>query len=99
MKLNVPAFALAFGLVWGLGLFLMTWWLIFNEGAAAAPTFIGRVYLGYTVSPLGSVIGLAWGLADGAIGAAVFAWLYNLLVRCSSKAPRGQKADEAESPE
>jgi hypothetical protein len=28
MKLNVKAFALTCGLVWGLGLFILTWWII-----------------------------------------------------------------------
>jgi membrane associated rhomboid family serine protease len=28
---------------------------------------------------VGSLIGLAWGLLDGLIGGAIFAWLYNRL--------------------
>jgi hypothetical protein len=79
MKLNVKAFALAFGLWWGVGLFLLTWWLIAFEGASGDPTFIGRLYRGYTISPIGSVIGLVWAFFDGAIGGAIFAWLYNVL--------------------
>jgi hypothetical protein len=27
MKLSVKAFALACGLIWGLGLFFLTWWM------------------------------------------------------------------------
>ena len=80
MKLNIRAFALAFGLLWGLGVFLLTWWIIAFDGVTAEPTFIGRLYRGYSISPSGSVIGLFWGLADGAIGGAVFAWLYNSFV-------------------
>jgi hypothetical protein len=38
------------------------------------------------MSPLGSVIGLLWGLVDGFIGGLVFAWLYNLLVPKKSTA-------------
>jgi hypothetical protein len=38
------------------------------------PTIIGRVYRGFTISPAGSVIGFFWGLFDGLIGGAVFAW-------------------------
>lgn len=80
MKLNVKAFGLACGLFVGVGLFLVTWWIILFSGATQEVTFIGKVYRGYTISPLGSVIGLAWGLADGFIGGAIFAWLYNLFV-------------------
>jgi hypothetical protein len=80
MKLNVKAFALAFGLWWGFGLFFLTWWLIAFDGVSHDSTFIGRLYRGYNISPVGSIIGLAWAFADGAIGGAIFAWLYNLLI-------------------
>ena len=80
MKLNVKAFALASGLVWGIGLFLLTWWIIAFSGPSEDVTFLGRVYIGYSISPLGSVLGLFWGFIDGLIGGAIFAWLYNVLV-------------------
>lgn len=79
MKLNATAFALAFGLIWGIGLFLMTWWIIVFEGSTGEPTMIGMVYRGYAISPVGSLVGLVWGLFDGLICGAVFAWLYNLI--------------------
>ena len=79
MKLNIKAFALACGLIWGLGLFLLTWWLIAFEGATGEVTWIGRLYRGYTISPMGSVIGLIWALIDGLVGGAIFAWLYNFI--------------------
>lgn len=79
MKLNVRAFALAFGLWWGVGILLGTWWLIALDGATGEATFLGRLYLGYAISPLGSLVGLAWGFADGLIAGAIFAWLYNRL--------------------
>ena len=85
MKLNVKAFALAFGITWGVGLFILTWWIIAFEGETGEVTFIGRLYRGYNISPLGSLIGLGWGLVDGAIGGAIFAWLYNLIVGRSAK--------------
>ena len=80
MKLNVRAFALTCGIMLGIGLFLITWWIILFNGAADDPTFIGRVYLGYSISPAGSLIGLAWAFVDGLIGGAIFSWLYNRLV-------------------
>jgi len=46
MKLNIKAFALTSGLIWGLGLFCLTWWIIAFEGIAGEPTFIGRLYRG-----------------------------------------------------
>jgi len=86
MKLNIKAFALAFGLIWGLGLFCLTWWIIAFDGATGETTIIGQVYRGFNISPIGSLIGLVWALADGAIGGAIFAWLYNCFTsRGSSK--------------
>jgi hypothetical protein len=79
MKLDLKAFALTFALIWGLGLFCLTWWIIAFEGATKEATFIGLVYRGYNISPLGSLIGLVWAFFDGLIGGAIFAWLYNLL--------------------
>lgn len=81
MQLNVKAFALACGLIWGIGLCAITWWVILFDGPSADPTFIARVYRGYGLTPLGSLIGLAWGLVDGLVGGAIFAWLYNFLAR------------------
>jgi len=79
MKLNVKAFALTCALLWGLGLFFLTWWIIAFDGVTGEVPFIGHFYRGYSISPLGSVIGLVWGFFDAMIGGAIFAWLYNLL--------------------
>ena len=79
MKLDIRSFAITCALVWGIGLFLGTWWVIAFDGASADPALIGKVYRGYTLTPMGSVIGLIWGLGDGLIGGAIFACLYNLL--------------------
>ncbi|MFP6872505.1 MAG: bacteriophage holin [Verrucomicrobiales bacterium] len=81
MRINVKAFALTCGILWGTGLFLLTWWLIAFEGATGEPTLIGRLYRGFTISPAGSFIGFGWAFLDGLAGGAVFAWLYNLLYR------------------
>lgn len=85
MKLNVKAFALTCALIWGLGLFLLTWWIILFEGSTHDVTFIGRLYRGFNISPLGSVIGLIWAFVDAGIGGALFAWLYNLIAAASQK--------------
>jgi hypothetical protein len=79
MKVNVKAFALTCGIVWGLGLFALTWWVIAFDGSTHEVTLIGRLYRGYDISPVGSVIGLAWGFFDALAGGAITAWLYNLL--------------------
>ncbi len=80
MELNKKAFGLTSGLVFGTGLFLFTWWVILFDGVTRDPTLIGMLYRGYNISPTGSFIGLAYGMVDGTIFGAVFAWLYNLIL-------------------
>ncbi len=77
MKLNTNAFALTSGLVWGIGIFLLTWWIIALGGGPGDLAFVGKIYIGYDVTPTGSVVGLAWALVDGFIGGAIFAGVYN----------------------
>ena len=79
MKLNVKSFALTCGLVWGLALFTLTWWIISFEGATGESTLIGKLYRGYTISAAGSIIGFVWAFVDGLIIGAIFAWLYNFV--------------------
>ena len=80
MKLNIRAFALAFGIWSGAGLFLLTWWLILLGADAGTMSFLETAYPGYSMSLVGSLVGMVWGLIDGAICGAILAWLYNLFV-------------------
>jgi len=57
------------------------------DGATEEITFIGRLYRGYSITPVGSLIGLVWAFADGLIGGLIFAWVYNLLT------PKAQKTE------
>ena len=80
MRLSIPAFAVTCAVIWALCLFVGTWWIIALEGASGDPTLIGRIYPGFSLTPMGSVAGLVWGLIDGLICGAIFAALYNWLV-------------------
>jgi hypothetical protein len=79
MKLNMKAFAITSGLCVGFGLFAFTWWVIVFDGITNDPTLIGILYRGYNISPLGSFIGLGYGLIDGFIFGGIFSWVYNKL--------------------
>jgi len=87
MKLNVKALALALGLMWGLAVFGVTWWIMLFEGATGEVTLIGKVYRWYTISPLGSLIGLVGGFVDGLIFGALLGWVYNWLAGRPSRVP------------
>lgn len=90
MRLNVKAFALTCGIIWGFGLLFVTLWIMLIDGPSPDPTFIGRVYRGYSISLRGGLIGLVWALVDGFIGGAIFAWLYNFWI--------GQREQSEEGP-
>jgi len=65
----------------GGGVLIATWWLIARGGDTAAPMLLDHFYYGYSVTPLGSLIGLVWGFICGAICGAILAWLYNFFVK------------------
>lgn len=86
MRINILAFALTCSLVWGLGVFILAWWVIAFDGMGVDAGVLGHVYRGFALTPVGSLIGLVWALVDGFFGGAIFAWLYNLLAsRLTSK--------------
>lgn len=90
MKLSIRGMAFSLALLWGVVcMFLVGLANIVWPGYGQALLDLAAAfYPGYNATPdLGQVvIGTLWGLADGAIGGAVFAWLYN---QFAATAPRG----------
>lgn len=72
--------ALTMAILGGLGLFIITWWVIMMDGPSTAPNIISKIYRGYTFTPVGSLIGFVWAFIDGAFGGACLAWIYNSFV-------------------
>lgn len=86
MKLSVKGLGLTMGLLWGVGLCLMT--LVATYSGYMAPQLellLVGVYPWYDVSLVGAFIGLGEGFVDGLIGGVVFAWVYNYLCCCCGK--------------
>ena len=73
----IRAIALTAGIFGAASMFLIAWWLILIGNADGPPTLLERMYIGYSFTPLGSVIGAVWGFVDFAIGGAIIALLYN----------------------
>jgi hypothetical protein len=80
MKLNVKAFALAVGITWGINWFGLTWFMMALDGMTGEITLIGRIYRGFSLSPVGSLYALVWGFMDGFLLGLVIAWIYNKLI-------------------
>ena len=79
MKLDVTAFAVSCAFVLGFGVLLATWWIIALDGPSDQATFLGSIYRGYSITPVGSLVGFLWAAIDGLITGAIFAWIYNQL--------------------
>jgi hypothetical protein len=86
--MKVKAFAVAAGILWGFLLFAFTLLEASRPGAGRTLGALSALYVGYSVTYLGSVVGLVYGCVSGAIAGAVFCWLYN---RCGGApdAPKG----------
>ena len=77
--LSIRSVALTTGILGAFAMFLLAWWLIIIGNAEGPITLFERLYIGYSFTPLGSVIGAVWGFVDWGIAGAIFAWLYNLI--------------------
>ena len=77
--LSIRSVALTLGIIGGASMFLLAWWLIIIGNAEGPTTLFERVYIGYSFTPLGSIIGAVWGFVDWGIAGAIFAWIYNLI--------------------
>jgi len=84
MRFNVTALTLTVGLFWGAAMLIVASAnLIWPSYGGAFLELAASVYPGYQpASGIGSVItGTLYGLVDGALGGAVFGWVYNFLAR------------------
>ena len=75
--ISVRACGLTTGIFGAISMFVLAWWLILIGNAEGPPTLFERIYIGYSFTPMGSVIGAVWGFVDWGIVGAIFAWLYN----------------------
>jgi hypothetical protein len=81
-KLDRVALGFATGAMSGLLLFLATLLLVFKGGEVVGPNLqlLGNFFPGYSVTPLGSLLGLAYGFLAGFLTGWGFAFLRNIAV-------------------
>ena len=77
--MSIRSVGLTAGIFGAASMFFLAWWLIFTGNAEGPITLFERIYIGYSFTPMGSVIGAVWGFVDFGIAGALFAWLYNLI--------------------
>ena len=78
-KLNVRAFGLALGIVWGIAVFLMGIVAMISSCWTPFIALFSSMYIGYKATLPGSIIGAVWGFIDAGVGGVIVAWLYNKL--------------------
>ena len=76
-RINPMAFALALGILWALGMFLLTLLAFYTNYASPIVELMGSAYLGVNVSLKGAFLALPWAFVDAFIGGWLLAWLYN----------------------
>jgi hypothetical protein len=76
-KLSIKALAVAMGVMWGGGMLFLGWVSMLGLGNKAVDV-MSSVYIGFSSSLLGGIIGAVWGFLDGAIGGAIIAFVYNM---------------------
>jgi hypothetical protein len=80
-RLGALASGLVAGILAGAGLFLATMWLVLKGGHPVGPhlALLGQFFIGYRVTTMGSLIGLAYGFVTGFVvffcGAALYNWI------------------------
>jgi tetrahydromethanopterin S-methyltransferase subunit G len=81
-KLDGKALGIAIGLLFGLGIFAATNFLILKGGEVLGPNLalLGQFFIGYDVSFSGSLVGMVYGLISGFIIGLLIAMIRNLVV-------------------
>jgi hypothetical protein len=82
MKLKPFALGASIGIVWGVSLFITTWISYYTGyGRLFLDVLAVSIYPGYSITPAGSFLGLAYGFLDGLISGALIGWIYNRIAK------------------
>jgi hypothetical protein len=87
LRFNATIQGVAAGTILGLGIFVATNWLVLKGGPIVGPhlSLLGQFFIGYQVTFLGSLIGLAYGFGVGFLLGYAGAVIYNMLCGLRSR--------------
>ena len=82
VRMHAGILALVFGSIGGLGLFVMTVWLVIKDGPMVGShlELLNNYFIGYSVTWRGSLVGLFYGAICGAIIGWTIGKIYNRIV-------------------
>jgi len=78
-ELNPKALGLTLGIIWGSAIFLIGITSMLYDYGTALVNLFSSLYIGYTATFGGSIVGAIWGFVDAGVGGVIIAWLYNKL--------------------
>ena len=81
-RFNKKRWALAGRLWWGLAALLLGLIATFTGYGSEVVALMGTVYLGYSATLFGSLIGTVWAIVDMFIGVWLLLWIYEKLADC-----------------
>jgi hypothetical protein len=79
LLLNAKVVGLVLGILFALGIFVATNWLVIKGGERVGPhlQLLSQYFIGYRVTFIGSLIGAAYGFTVGTLSGALIGWIYN----------------------
>ncbi len=83
LRLDATAQAISTGVLAGVGIFVATNWLVLKGGPVVGPNLalLAQFCPGYSVTFIGSLIGLGYGLVYGGAAGFAVSWIYNRFVQ------------------
>ncbi len=82
--LNAKNLGLSAGIIWGVGLWIVTILSMYTGYADSLIHVLQSIYRGYSIDFLGSFIGLVYGFVDGFVALFIFGLIYNWLTERAS---------------
>jgi hypothetical protein len=81
-KIQREVLAVVFGVIGGLGLFIMTVWLLLEGGPQVGShlQLLSNYFIGYSVTWAGSFVGLFYGALSGGVLGWTIGFIYNKMV-------------------
>jgi hypothetical protein len=87
VRIKAVALALVCGLIGGVGLFVMTVWLLIKDGPQAGQhlQLLSNYFIGYSVTWPGAFVGLLYGAMTGGMVGWVIGRIYNGVVNARQR--------------
>ena len=82
LRLNGNILGIVLGILFALVIFIATNWLVIKGGSVVGPHLglLSQYFIGYSVSFVGSLIGVLYAFVCGYVSGLIIAWIYNDIV-------------------